>query len=130
MLEKHDTPLSKYLRELVDRAPLSDDEIGILCGFKNGNLIRAFAKGQIRPPLDRISVLAETLNGDLRLMFSLALRELFSPKLLQELKEVNVVHIERSEATWLQALNEIFDGDIPEMNEGIRDRLELIIKAV
>jgi hypothetical protein len=36
MFEKREAPLSLYIKEYVDRSPLPDHEIGVLCGFKSG----------------------------------------------------------------------------------------------
>jgi hypothetical protein len=128
MLEKRESPLSLYIKKHVDGSPLSDDEIGVICGFKNGNLIRAFAEGEIRPPLDRLSALGEAIRADLSLLFSLAIRELFSPELLEQLQNMNLNHVDHAETTWIRALNEVFDGQIPEINDRLRARLELVVK--
>lgn len=88
MLEKQHAPLAIFIREHAERSGLSYDEIGVLCGFRDGKLIRSFADGKIRPPLDRITALAGGLGCDKRQLFRLAFVELFSQHLFDEMRQM------------------------------------------
>ncbi|MBB1249939.1 hypothetical protein [Rhizobium sp. G21] len=130
MLEKRESPLSLYIKEHVDRCPLSDDEIGVICGFKNGNLIRAFAEGEIRPPLELIDPLSDVFGCDYGEFLTLAIREWFSPAVFEWLQEVRFNYTDPVEKSWILALREIFGGTVPELSDRIRARLKLVMKTI
>ena len=132
MLEKQQTPLAQYIEEHANRSGYSYDEIGILCGFKTGNLIYAYARGEIRPPLDRIVILAEVLGCDSGQLFTLAIKEWFSAELFEQLQEAFLVYpsLEPAEADWLKTIREIFGGQVPDMNDRRRERLKLVMKTL
>lgn len=132
MLEKQQTPLAQFIEEHANRSGYSFEEIGILCGFRTGNLIYSFTRGEIRPPLDKITTLAEVLGCDAGQLFTLAIKEWFSQELFEQMQEAFLVYpsLEKAETDWLATVREIFGGRVPDMNDHLRRRLKLLMKTL
>lgn len=132
MLENQQTPLAKFIEEHANRSGYTFEEIGILCGFKTGNLIYAFTRGEIRPPLDKIVTLAEVMGCDCGQLFTLAIKEWFTPELFEQMQDAFLVYpsLEKAEKDWLTTIREIFGGRAPDMNDHLRRRLKLVMKTL
>ena len=131
MPEKQNAALANFIAEHANSCGASYDEIGLRCGFRNGNLIHAFARREIRPPLNKIEALAEALGCDKRQLFNLTFQEWFTPTLFLEMREMfsDGPCLLQEEKQWLEALYDDFGGVLPKIDDQLREKLQTFINA-
>ncbi|MCX5578989.1 hypothetical protein [Kaistia terrae] len=124
--EKH-SPVCRYIEEYVEKSTYSLQEIAMLCGFKDLDIIYRFLRGERRLPLHIVETLAEVLECNRSQLFILTLRTWFDEDFLSLLEEsFGAARETEAERSWLEALREIYKGDVPEITATMRRRIRIL----
>ena len=131
MLEKRETPLAKFIKDHADRSERSYEEIAILCGFKTDALVHGFTRGEVRLPLDKVTLLAQAIGCDDKQLFRLTLKAWFSDEIFDQMQDAFLPDPSTGivERNWLQFIRELIGGELPEMSDQFRRRLRLVLRS-
>mgnify|MGYP003948863519 CR=1 FL=1 len=128
MFESQQKTLANFIEEHAKKSPYSYEELALLCGFKTSDMIYAFAHSEWKVPLDKVAPLAKALDCDKGKLFVLALKSWFSGELFNQIEECfGAVPENSAERSWIVALREIYNGDVPEMTVKTRRCLKILV---
>lgn len=71
----------EYLQSLIDKSPLTMDQVAKSMGYESSKIITCFNEGRVRVPIEKLPSLAQALGVEPRLMIRRYLRE-YSPQML------------------------------------------------
>jgi len=99
----------------------------MLCGLEDLDSISTYLRGDRRLPLDLVEPIAHVLECDRSKLFILTLRTWFDESFISLLEEsFGSAQQTEAERSWLVALREIYQGDVPEITATMRRRIRIL----
>jgi transcriptional regulator with XRE-family HTH domain len=125
-----DSRIAGYLTKQIDAllGRKSQRQIAQEIGYDKPNMISMFKRGEARVPLDKIPLLAKSLNVDPAFLFRLGMEQYW-----QDLRVVNEVFgtvVSRSEAEIITAIREIVGDADPKFTPAMCKQLTACFSAM
>jgi transcriptional regulator with XRE-family HTH domain len=125
-----DSPIAEYLTKQIEISVgmgKNQREIAQEIGYDKPNMISMFKRGEAKVPLDKIPLLARSLNIDAAFLFRLALQQ-YWPNEHKMIAEIFGTVLTRNEAKIINHIRTITKGSDPDLSRDLESKLRAAFK--
>lgn len=104
-----DAPITQYLAKQIDiqaSKGKSQRQIAQEIGYEKPNMISMFKTGEVKVPLDKIPLLARSLNVDAAFLFKLAMQQ-YWPEMGKTIADIFGTVLDQEELKVIEAIREV-----------------------
>ncbi len=128
MNSERNLAVARLIQEHLEPCPYSVEEIALLLGCRNTEMVEGFIRGDMRVPLDKTLLLAQALGCDKRQLFVLVLKSWFGTEFVKTVEEVFIGNsVSANEQGWISFLREVYGENVPALTPALRRRLRLLV---
>ncbi len=120
--------VASFVREHIEKCDYKVEEITLLLGFQNTEVVDGICRGDRKVPLDKVNALSEALGCERRRLFLLVLNSWFDTDFVKMLEDVFADGSASAvEQEWINFLRERYSGNIPELTPQLQRRFRLLV---
>jgi hypothetical protein len=128
MNSERNLAVARLIQEHLETCPYSVEEIALLLGCRNTEMVEGFICGDMRVPLDKMLPLSQALGCDKRQLFALVLKSWFGAEFVKMVEEVFIRNSASvTEQDWISFLRDVYGENVPALTPALRRRVRLLV---
>jgi transcriptional regulator with XRE-family HTH domain len=121
------TRIAEYLTKTIENGTKTQRQIAQEIGYEHSNMISMFKRGETKVPLDKIPLLAKSLDIDTAHLFRLAMEQSWgNPGIVAE---VFGTVLSKNELSIINLMRETTNDRDPELTPDLKRKLETIFSS-